>query len=143
MKNTPTATKTLTSSIEQIATQLNKATEFVKVYGELLPDTFGYFTIRSDYCIYTVSLTYESDSNKERALALIGDLFGTKGWTSKPDAENRNFDWFKLLPCGVKVKIYGAAKMPEYVEQPVPPTAFPLALTVGEPIVDDLADLKL
>lgn len=77
-----------------------------------------------------ISLSCQVDSERDRALTLLGDVFGRHGWTAKRNgsAYQPGYDWSKELQ-GVKITITSAKMLPkERDDIPVAPQEFPVLL---------------
>lgn len=102
--------------------------QFVAEYDSKIPDGLGFSYVDKDDAAFMVNLAYRSETDRQRALQVMGDLFGRDGWTAKPDHNNKAFDWNKTLDTGMRLAIYGAEKLPELVPMLVPPSKFPIQL---------------
>lgn len=115
---------------EQIQKQkeLLRNTElFVIKYDSKIPKGLGMLIFGVDYVCFYVSLDGKTDSDRNRALAVMGDIFGRGGWDAQLEYRGRHFDWSKMLDS-VSVKISCAQPIGKPEKFPVDPKSFPLQL---------------
>ncbi len=115
--------------------------KFADKFGAQIPEevqgSFG-FSEEPTYTYYLSSTLLNGEYvDKDKVLALYGDVFGRNGWTAKPDNGCRNYDWYKVIE-GVRVTLYAAKDMPSAVEYKVPPKDFPIMLAYRVETVIDL-----
>lgn len=116
--------------LKQFEENLSILKAFCHKYGDKLPELLvslsGNMSGEQPYA--SAYLRYSDDETRDRALQLLGELFGRQGWTGKQDRGDEYHDWFKIIDS-VKFTIYGAKQSPPTPpEYKVQPTEFPLLL---------------
>ncbi len=106
--------------------ELEKLRAFLDSYGSKIPDGLGNISLYNR-AEFAVMLSHRANSDRDRALQVVGDIFGREGWTAKPEYGGQSFDWTKEID-GVRLNIYGAETLPKLEPMPVPPSKFPLQL---------------
>lgn len=118
--------------------------EFCSQFDSKIPEDFFTPSITFNFC-NTVDgdikdqskfhlvchLNYVTDQDRDRALTLMGDLFGRHGWTASQtnsSYERPRLDWTKEV-MGIPITIYGAKFLPKQPDEiPVMPSEFPVLL---------------
>lgn len=120
------------TSLDQYSTQLAVLSNFVFLYDSKIPDDFGSIGISSisykPTCVFCLPTDdRDTEGNREKALTLLGDVFGRNGWEAKLDYNGRYFDWRKDVD-GVSICICSAKRAVKADTFPVPPSEFPILL---------------
>ncbi len=109
---------------------LDTAKAFVDKFGDKLPEgtaSLNCVPISGSPPSCYLSVGY-SEGDRQKALALFGDVFGRTGWVQKLSFDKASYDW-EMVVDGVLLHISRAEKVPTERENiPVPPTKFPLQL---------------
>jgi hypothetical protein len=119
--------KTIADTLDDYRTQLQIAELFRIKYDAKLPLGLGTFSIYSNSCNFHIGLTYVNPDDRQRALAVTGDVFGRGDWVARACYNNDGFDWTKTLD-GVTITITKAQVLDSPRTFPVDPLAFPLQL---------------
>lgn len=117
----------LAQSIERCRTQLAVAELFALKYDSKLPDGLGSLWTGSFGTRFDISLRGRSQSDRDKALSLLGEVFGRGGWEAKISFNHDYFDWSQRID-GVEIKIEGAQPTGQPKSFPVDPKQFPLQL---------------
>lgn len=67
------------------------------------------------------------DYDREEVLGIIGQALSPIGWIAHPEYGNKVYSWRKEID-GIKLVIHDAEAIPQPIERPVSPKAFPLLL---------------
>lgn len=101
---------------------------FLERYGDQLPDGIGYVSISHEAIPECNLGTGNTPDDRNRSLALVGDVFGRDGWEGEMRYNRDGYNWTRTI-LGVLVTIQNAEMMPPPVpKMPVPPHKFPLQL---------------
>lgn len=122
------------SALPDMQHVINQAQESVKVmelfalkYGAKLPKELVRFSLSVPRPFCFIRLGYTNE-DRDRALSVVGEVFGRADWTASRDRHNDCFNWDKTLD-GVNIYISGAQKFDQPEKFPVDPKQFPLQLT--------------
>lgn len=120
------------TNLNLYSTQLEILSVFLTKYDDLLPLDFGSVSISSIYnhptCVFCLPTDdRDTEGNREKALTLLGDVFGRNGWEAKLDYNGRYFNWRKDVD-GVSICICSAKRAVKANTFPVPPSEFPILL---------------
>lgn len=117
--------------------QLEIIRPFVAKYRDRIPETFGTLSMGAGYESNPMPGLYVHlsegahdycQTNREKALSLAGEVFGTDDWISTMNRDRTGYDW-TTVRHGVKITISNAALITEpRVSFPVPANAFPIML---------------
>lgn len=125
----------LQETVSRAHAELVLAEIFVLKYGDKLPDGLGGFWTGSFGTSFDIALRSRSDDDRQKALTLLGEVFGRAGWLATMNQSGygfHGFDWSKTVD-GVKVKIEGAQRFDQPESFPVDPRSFPLQLEDAQP----------
>lgn len=101
---------------------------FADKFGDKLPEGLAGFSKVSDEPRLFISTGW-NDADRQRSLALVGEVFGREGWTQELSYDRKTYNWKREVD-GVQVHINSAEIVPvEKNDQPVHPAKFPLQLT--------------
>lgn len=117
----------LQTGIEKQKSCIATAEAFAAKFGDKLPEGVAHIDfvmMGSATCYLRVGYT---ESDRQRALALFGDVFGREGWTQALNYDRQSYDWSREID-GVKLFISKAETIPAEPSREVPPTKFPLQL---------------
>lgn len=99
---------------------------FAAEFGDKLPEGLASFATITDVAMCFIH-TGHSPDDRQRALALIGDVFGRTGWTQELNYDRKTYNWKRVI-SGVLVQITNAESAPVETTKEVPPNKFPLQL---------------
>lgn len=117
----------LEETIKNVKKQVEIAEVFVLKYDAKLPEGLGSLMISNEGVQYFIHLTGKTDDDRQRALSVLGDVFGRSDWSATATYNRRGYDWGKRLD-GVRLHIFEAQKTDEPDSFPVDPKQFPLQL---------------
>lgn len=100
---------------------------FLLKYESKLPEDLGDFYVASYGVRFEVRLGGRSDTQREKALCYLGDVFGRSGWEATLGYGGSYFNWHKLVD-GVVIQIEAAQMTGTPKSFPVDPKQFPLQL---------------
>lgn len=116
------------SDLARIRTSLDTLSALVLSLPDIPKEALTHFCLHVGSDAPVITCTIYGNDTRETLLALCGELFGTRGWTSKLDRYSGYYDWRKEHQ-GVQIKIDRAKLAPlEEGDIPVAPTEFPLLL---------------
>lgn len=118
----------------QIEDAINKAKEATKVaelfaikYSAKLPDGLGNFATGSYGTTFNIYLKGRDEEDRQRALLILGDVFGRAGWIATPAYSNDGFHWGQKID-NVQVDITYAQEVNTPKTFPVAPNQFPIQI---------------
>lgn len=120
--------------MKEIALEITKATKAVQTaevfaakYSAKLPDGLGAFACGNFGADFTIYLRGRSPSDRDKALILVGDVFGRGGWVAESAYGHDGFHW-KQVVDGVAITIQYAQEIDSPKTFPVNPNQFPVQL---------------
>jgi hypothetical protein len=125
---TETEIPQLQKSLAQTKEQVKLAELFLIKYCSKLPDGMGTLSIGQNSFTYAVNLGYKTEDDRNKALTIMGDVFGRADWVAKITYNRDGYDWSKKLD-GCSLYIFEAQKLSAPQDFPVNPTQFPIQLT--------------
>lgn len=118
------------SDLDRIASTVQILADFVGKYGEKIPDGLATIALGAKPS-FTIDLDFASPEDRERALAIVGDILGRNGWEAKQSTYKYNsINWMRDI-AGVACRIDGAEMLPPIMDHLVDPKEFPLMLEGG------------
>lgn len=107
--------------------QLKVADLFLTKYDSKLPEGLGTIIVNNDSVVFIVMLYRRAAYDTNKALTVLGDVFGRADWQAQMNYSHDAFDWSKVVD-GVTLRILNAQTIDQPKAFPVNPNQFPIQL---------------